>query len=109
MGAWNHGAEPTAPDWLQAEVSKTRQTGCPRRGIIPWQLRMLFFIWRFVIMQCPECGSTRIHLSRRRGILERGILARLFVRPFRCERCDFRFFRLSFTSHAGPNRTATTN
>ena len=60
-------------------------------------------------MQCPECGSQRIHLSRRKGILEKGILAGVFLRPFRCERCDFRFFRFSLASHPHPTRPATTN
>jgi DNA-directed RNA polymerase subunit RPC12/RpoP len=60
-------------------------------------------------MQCPECGSKRIHLSRRKGLLEKGILASFFLRPFRCQRCDFRFFRLSIASHSTPDRTATTN
>jgi DNA-directed RNA polymerase subunit RPC12/RpoP len=60
-------------------------------------------------MQCPECGSKRIHLSRRKGFLEKGILAAVFLRPFRCQRCDIRFFRLSFASHGSSNRTATTN
>src|SRR6266478_1873417 len=49
-----------------------------------------------VIVNCPQCTSQRIHQSRRRGNVER-ILAMLFVRPFRCERCDSRFFRWSMT------------
>jgi DNA-directed RNA polymerase subunit RPC12/RpoP len=60
-------------------------------------------------MQCPECGSKRVHLSRRKGLLEKGILASIFFRPFRCEKCDVRFFRLSFASHANHSRTAATN
>ena len=60
-------------------------------------------------MRCPECGSKRIHLSRRKGLLEKGILASIFLRPFRCQRCDFRFFRLSFANHGSSHRTVTTN
>ena len=60
-------------------------------------------------MQCPECGSKQIHPSRRKGLLEKGILAKVFFRPFRCEHCDSRFFRFSFTSHASHNRTAATH
>ena len=44
---------------------------------------------------CPSCGSRRIHQSRRKGLLEKCILAAIFARPFRCERCDERFFALS--------------
>jgi len=48
---------------------------------------------------CPNCDSARIHLSRRRGFLEKGILAMIFVRPFRCEKCDDRFFHWSFNAN----------
>ena len=48
---------------------------------------------------CPNCDSARIHLSRRKGLLEKGILAMIFVRPFRCEECDGRFFRLRFSTN----------
>jgi hypothetical protein len=57
---------------------------------------------------CPDCESTRIHQSRRRGIVESIILATIFVRPFRCERCDLRFYRWSFTSNSNSSRPATT-
>jgi hypothetical protein len=32
----------------------------------------------------------------------------LFVRPFRCERCDLRFFRWSVTPNPNSSRPATT-
>lgn len=50
-------------------------------------------------MNCPSCHSRRIHYSRRRGVLEKGILAAIFVRPFRCEKCDVRFFRWSLPAN----------
>jgi transposase-like protein len=55
---------------------------------------------------CPLCRSGRIHQSRRKGIIERGILAVIFVRPFRCERCDSRFYRWSFSANHNSSRTA---
>ena len=58
---------------------------------------------------CSLCHSQRTHCSRRKGIIERGILAMLFVRPFRCERCDYRFFRWSFTTNPNVSRPATAN
>jgi predicted Zn-ribbon and HTH transcriptional regulator len=57
---------------------------------------------------CPRCRSERIHLSRRRGFVERVLLAMVFVKPLRCERCDFRFFRVSFTANVNASRQATT-
>jgi predicted Zn-ribbon and HTH transcriptional regulator len=43
---------------------------------------------------CPECQSDQIHRSKTRGIVE-SILAYLLIRPYRCEECDYRFFRWS--------------
>ena len=57
---------------------------------------------------CPNCDSARIHQSKRRGIVERVILAVLFFRPFRCERCDERFFRWSVATSPNGSRAATT-
>jgi hypothetical protein len=55
------------------------------------------------MMSCPLCHSKRIHRSRRKGIIESGILAMIFVRPFRCERCDYRFFRWSLLANPNPS------
>ncbi len=52
---------------------------------------------------CPECDSSRIHPSKRKGIAERLVLAAIFVRPFRCERCDARFYLWSL-SGKGPSK-----
>jgi hypothetical protein len=42
--------------------------------------------------RCPWCQSDRNHRSKKRGFFE-AFLAKLAVLPFRCERCDCRFFR----------------
>ena len=60
------------------------------------------------MMNCPRCTSVRIHHSRRRGIIETIILAAIFVRPFRCERCDSRFFRWSLNANPNSSRPART-
>jgi transposase-like protein len=60
------------------------------------------------MMNCPRCHSEHIRRSKRKGIIERRILALLFVRPFRCESCNLRFFRWSFTTNPNAARTATT-
>jgi hypothetical protein len=57
---------------------------------------------------CSLCHSVRIHQSRRVGFLEKAILAVIFVRPFRCERCDHRFYRWSLTANPNATRQATT-
>jgi predicted Zn-ribbon and HTH transcriptional regulator len=56
---------------------------------------------------CPVCHSERIHQSRRKGVLEKIVLAVMFVRPFRCERCDARFFRWSISENPNAARSAT--
>jgi hypothetical protein len=56
---------------------------------------------------CPVCQSHRIHRSKRRGILESRFLAVLFVCPFRCLKCDHRFFRWSLNANPSPVRTQT--
>jgi hypothetical protein len=58
---------------------------------------------------CPECNSERTHLSRRMGLLEKTVLTLLFLKPFRCEKCDCRFFRLSFASRVDASRAAATH
>ena len=57
---------------------------------------------------CPLCSSQRIHQSKRKGMLERMLLAMMFVRPFRCERCDDRFFRWSLSDNPNAAREVTT-
>ena len=58
---------------------------------------------------CPLCHSERIHQSRRKGIFERTLLAMFFVRPLRCEECDYRFFVASLTANINASRHATTH
>jgi transposase-like protein len=48
---------------------------------------------------CPLCRSERVYRSRRKGIVEKAILAMVFVRPFRCESCDLRFFRWALNAN----------
>jgi len=54
---------------------------------------------------CPNCDSARIHPSRRKGFVEKGILAMIFVRPFRCEECDDRFFRWCVSTNPNASRS----
>ena len=58
------------------------------------------------MLTCPVCRSTQIHRSKRRGTFERRVLALVFVRPFRCEMCDHRFFRGSLAARPIAFRSA---
>ena len=94
-------------DTIQVTMCKTRQLPTPLYQIIAPRIVCLPIRRSVVPVNCPQCTSQRIHQSRRRGIMER-ILAMMFVRPFRCERCDLRFFRWSFTANPNSSRPATT-
>jgi predicted Zn-ribbon and HTH transcriptional regulator len=60
------------------------------------------------MLSCPLCHSKRIHQSKRKGIIEQVILAMILVRPYRCEKCDYRFFRRSLSGNHNTSRAATT-
>jgi predicted Zn-ribbon and HTH transcriptional regulator len=60
------------------------------------------------MLSCPLCRSKRIHQSKRKGIIEQVILAMILVRPYRCEKCDYRFFRRSLSEDRNASRAATT-
>ena len=60
-------------------------------------------------INCPNCGSALTHRSWKKGIVERMLLAAIFVRPFRCEECDFRFLRWSIAEKPGPVRPLRTS
>ena len=44
-------------------------------------------------LQSPQCQSTNISKSKRRGLFESVVFALIQVRPYRCMSCDLRFFR----------------
>jgi hypothetical protein len=43
--------------------------------------------------RCPQCQGANISKSKRRGLLESLVFTLIHVRPYRCQSCDFRFFR----------------
>jgi hypothetical protein len=51
------------------------------------------------MMRCRQCGSDDIRARRRRGVLQ-SLAALVWLRPFRCRRCDRRF--LAFRLADGP-------
>lgn len=59
------------------------------------------------MLSCPLCQSERVHKSRRRGLLERGFMAMIFLRPYRCLKCDWRFFHWTFSSNTQASRQET--
>jgi len=54
---------------------------------------------------CPNCGSSEIFRSHRRGAVERYLLRAIRVRPFRCVNCDARFYGLKHSD--GPESQDT--
>ncbi len=44
------------------------------------------------VRMCPNCHSLDVHRSRRRGFVERFLLALVFKRPFRCDSCKTRYY-----------------
>jgi hypothetical protein len=63
----------------------------------------------FMAIRCPHCHSRRVHRSRFKGTLEAILLAVVFLRPFRCEECDLRFFRWSTEKRSRTHRPARTS
>jgi hypothetical protein len=57
---------------------------------------------------CPHCHSRQVRNSRTKGMLESVLLALVFLRPFRCEDCDLRFFHWSIHKKYRPRRPRTT-
>jgi DNA-directed RNA polymerase subunit RPC12/RpoP len=55
---------------------------------------------------CPYCGSKRIQRSRRKTVAERTILRWLGIHPYRCARCDERYFTIGRMRHAEPPASA---
>jgi hypothetical protein len=92
--------------WACEESSETRLFERSKRP--GWDGSLLsshpFFILERSVMlfRCPWCQSERTRRSKTRGFFE-AFLARLTVRPFRCQDCDCRFFRrsASLRSHTG--------
>jgi len=59
-------------------------------------------------IRCPCCQSHQIYRSRTKGILE-SLMTRVFVRPYRCLDCDYRFFRWSLKVKPEADRMARTS
>src|SRR3979490_1969822 len=49
---------------------------------------------------CPDCGSSSVHRSRRKGFGEHILHTVFFISPFRCRACDSRYFRFRFGNHS---------
>jgi YgiT-type zinc finger domain-containing protein len=43
---------------------------------------------------CPRCNSSKIHRSRRKGLVDRSLLRVLGVHAYRCKECDERYYSL---------------
>jgi transposase-like protein len=58
-------------------------------------------------ISCPDCQSGRIHRSRTRGIVE-SLLVFLRIQPYRCDECDYRFFRWCVQNKSRTTRSPRT-
>jgi predicted RNA-binding Zn-ribbon protein involved in translation (DUF1610 family) len=47
-----------------------------------------------VQLMCPQCGSATVRRSHRQGLVDR-ILQIVRFRPYRCQECYNRFFRIA--------------
>jgi predicted RNA-binding Zn-ribbon protein involved in translation (DUF1610 family) len=48
--------------------------------------------------ECPQCGSYLVRRSKKRTLVEYIVCRLLFVRPYRCDDCDIRFFKFGTRS-----------
>jgi hypothetical protein len=54
---------------------------------------------------CPHCRSTEAFRSHRRGAFEKYLFSMIGMRPYRCSRCDSRFYAFASTAEeASPAR-----
>jgi hypothetical protein len=58
---------------------------------------------------CPRCQSKNISKSKRRGLFESLVFKLFHVRPYRCQSCDFRFFRWADPHVHSASHIATTS
>src|SRR5271170_8254930 len=56
---------------------------------------------------CPDCQCDQIRRSKTKGSVE-SLMAFLRIRPYRCEECDYRFFRWSIRSKPEATKPART-
>lgn len=47
------------------------------------------------LKRCPRCTSQETFRSHRRGFIERWVLPSFRMRPYRCIKCDTRFYAIS--------------
>ena len=52
---------------------------------------------------CPNCSSLEVFRSHRRGFIERYVLLPLRMRPYRCIKCDTRFYALADFQREDPS------
>ncbi len=59
-------------------------------------MRPKVFNFESATLACPACGGDRIVEARRWEIHDFLLLPLLFLRPFRCEECRYRFYGFIF-------------
>jgi hypothetical protein len=76
----------------------------PCKIVESWGSLPMRLLFAKKVKECPQCESSRVRRSCRRGFLERFLYRILFVWPYRCDACDVRF--LGFRRQYAPVRVA---
>src|ERR1700674_2573351 len=80
-----------------------------QRSSLPGGLSFRPFLEKAAVsIHCPDRRSDQIRRSRTRGIVE-SFFAILLIRPYRCEECDYRFFRWSIRHQLKAARSASSS
>ena len=56
---------------------------------------------------CPHCSSKEVFRSHRRGPFEKYVFSLIGLRPYRCIKCESRFYGLAPTEEAAPAHLKT--
>jgi hypothetical protein len=70
-------------------------------GVAEWKVSDLV-----LTLHCPACSCEDVRRSRRKNLLEYLMVAVFFLRPFRCEKCLYRFYDHVFRRRAATPESA---
>jgi len=54
---------------------------------------MKYILSKSVHIECPSCGTSDVSRSQRKGLFEFTLSSIFHMKPYRCQRCDYRHFR----------------
>ena len=63
--------------------------------------KSVYVLSKSVHVECPQCGSSDVTRSKKKGLLDRTISSIFHIKPYRCRKCDYRHYRFRpDTGHA---------